>query len=41
MDQFVQLLSPNLAIINQIFTDLGRPDNVDSTESTDNAENTD
>jgi len=29
MDQFVQLLSPNLAIINQIFTDLGRPDDTE------------
>jgi len=26
MDQFVKLLSPNLAVINQLFTDLGRPD---------------
>jgi len=26
MDEFVKLLSPNLAIVNQLFTDLGRPD---------------
>jgi len=26
MDQFVKVLSPNLAVINQIFTDLGRSD---------------
>lgn len=26
MDQFVKVLSTNLAVINQIFTDLGRSD---------------
>lgn len=26
MDRFVQLLSPNLNAINQIFAELGRPD---------------
>jgi len=27
MDEFVKLLSPNLAIVNQLLADLGRPDN--------------
>jgi len=37
MDEFVKLLSPNLAIVNQLFTDLGRPDVV-SPEATEESE---